>query len=132
MVTPGSFAIVRWCMGDFRQLEAWQQARILALDLNRALTSGSLKAYPGMRSQILRAADSIPSNLAEGCGRQSRAELARFAETAYASAKEILSHLILCRDRDAITQATFDDLFARTDHVARLCFGLQRMSRKKI
>ena len=117
-------------MGDFRRLEAWQKSRELALDLNRLLTAGSLKAHPGMRAQILRAADSIPSNLAEGCAKHSRLELARFAETAYASAKEILSHLILCRDREAISQRDFDDLFARTDHVARLCFGLQRMGRK--
>ena len=84
-----------------------------------------------MRAQLLRAADSIPSNLAEGCAKSSRAELARFAETAYASAKEILSHLILCRDRGAISERDFEDLFARTDHVARLCFGLQRMDRER-
>ena len=117
-------------MGDFRRLEAWQKSRELALDLNRIMPNGSMKAYPGMRAQILRAADSIPSNLAEGCAKNSRPELARFAETAYASAKELLSHLILCRDRGALSEHDFDDLSARTDHVARLCFGLQRMSRK--
>ena len=131
MMTPSRVVVICWSMGDFRHLEAWQQSRTLALDLNRVLTAGALRAHPGMRSQILRAADSIPSNLAEGCAKQSRAELARFAETAYASAKEILSHLMLCRDRDAISQDAFDDLFARTDHVARLCFGLQRMGRRK-
>ena len=61
--------------------------------------------------------------------KQSRAELARFAEMAYASAKEIFSQLILCRDRTAISQITFDDLFACADRVARLCFGLQRVGR---
>ncbi|CAN5901382.1 four helix bundle protein [soil metagenome] len=118
-------------MGDFRRLEAWQKSRELTADLNRLLPSGSLRSHPGMRAQILRAADSIPSNLAEGCAKNSRSELARFAETAYASAKELLSHLILCRDRGALSECDFDDLLARTDHVARLCFGLQRMGRKK-
>jgi four helix bundle protein len=117
-------------MGDFRRLEAWQQARELARDLNRLFTVGSLKAHPGMRAQILRAADSIPTNLAEGCAKNSRPELARFAEIAYASAKEILSHLILCRDRDAISEHDFELLCARVDHVARLCFGLQRKGRR--
>ncbi len=117
-------------MGDFRRLEAWQKSRELAADLNRLLPAGALRAHPGMRAQILRAADSIPSNLAEGCAKDSRLELARFAETAYGSAKEVLSHLILCRDRGASTPNDFDLLFARADRVARLCFGLQRMGRK--
>ena len=118
-------------MGDFRRLEAWQKSRELAADLNRLLPVGSLRAHPGMRSQILRAADSIPSNLAEGCAKNSRFELARFAETAYASAKELLNHLILCHDRGAIGTQEFDDLVTRTDRVARLCFGLQRMGRRQ-
>ena len=118
-------------MGDFTRLEAWQKSRELATALNRLLVAGSLRAHPGMRAQILRAADSIPSNLAEGCAKQSRVELARFAEMAYASAKELLSHLIPCKDREAISQRDFDDLAAKTDHVARLCFGLQRMGRNR-
>ena len=117
-------------MGDFRRLEAWQKSRELAADLNRLLPPGTLRAYPGMRSQVLRAADSIPSNLAEGCAKNSRSELARFAETAYASAKEVHSHLMLCRDRKALPERELTELIARTDHVARLCYGLQRMSRK--
>src|SRR3954451_12806443 len=117
-------------MGDFRRLEAWQKSRELAADLNRLLPVGSLKSHPGMRSQILRAADSIPSNLAEGCAKDSRLELARFAESAYASSKELLNHLILCHDREAIPSREFHDLVVRTDRVARLCFGLQRMGRK--
>lgn len=117
-------------MGDFRRLEAWQRSRELAADLNRLLPVGTLKDNPGMRSQILRAADSIPSNLAEGCAKNSRLELARFAESAYASAKELLNHLILCHDRGAIPSREFEDLIARTDRVARLCFGLQRMGRR--
>jgi four helix bundle protein len=108
-------------MGDFRRLEAWQKSRELAADLNRLLPAGSLRAYPGMRSQILRAADSIPSNLAKDCAKNSRSELARFAETAYASAKEVLSHLILCRDRKALPARDIRDLIERIDHVARLC-----------
>ena len=84
-----------------------------------------------MRSQVLRAADSIPSNLAEGCAKNSRFELARFAETAYASAKEVLSHLMLCGDRKVLPDSDLRDLIERTDHVARLCYGLQRMNRKK-
>ena len=129
LIMPFAAPTLSSAMGDFRRLEAWQKSRELALDLNRLLRPGSLRANPGLRAQILRAADSIPANLAEGCAKNSRAELARFAETAYGSSKEILNYLILCRDRDAISQQDFDDLFARADRVARLCFGLQRMAR---
>ena len=116
-------------MGNFKHLKAWQQARELSLELHQLLKTRRMSDQPGMRAQMLRAADSIPSNLAEGCAKDSTRELGRFAETAYASTKELESHLILCRDRDALTQAEFENLSTRADHVARLCFGLMRRAR---
>jgi four helix bundle protein len=116
-------------MGDFKKLIAWQRATDLAREIHVAFKGRQVGAYSGLRRQILRAAAAIPENLAEGCGKQSRRELARFAETAYASAKEVQSDLILARDVEILSPDEFEPLIQRADEVARLCYGLMRSSR---
>ena len=114
-------------MGDFKRLVAWQQAQELGRDLHLAFKSRNARDYPGLRTQILRAAESIHSNLAEGCAKRSRRELARFAEIAYASAKEVESHLIFARNVEILAAQSSEDLTRKADHVARLCYGLTRV-----
>ena len=114
-------------MGDFKRLVAWQEGSGLALDIHTAFIDRASREYPGLRAQILRAVASIPSNLAEGCAKRSRRDLARFAEMAYASAKEVECQLMLAHDARILSDELFARLNARTDLVARLCFGLTRM-----
>jgi four helix bundle protein len=52
----------------------------------------------GLTSQIRRSAASIPANLAEGCGRRSDGEIARFIQIAMGSGAELSYHLLLARD----------------------------------
>ena len=52
----------------------------------------------GLTSQLRRACSSIPTNIAEGCGRQGDTELARFLQIAMGSASEVEYQLILARD----------------------------------
>jgi four helix bundle protein len=77
-----------------------------------------------MRDQILRAAGSVSDNLAEGCAKRSRLELARFAEMAYASAKEVQSQLERANGVRALNDAQYRELSERADRVAKLCYGL--------
>ena len=114
-------------MGDFKRLVAWQEGSGLALDIHTAFGERASREYPGLRAQILRAVASIPSNLAEGCAKRSRRDLARFSEMAYASAKEVECQLLLAHDARILTDEQFARLSERTDLVARLCFGLTRM-----
>ena len=113
-------------MGDFKKLIAWQKANELARDIHSAFRRRRAGDYTGLRAQILRAAQAVPANLAEGCGKRSRKELARFAETAYTSVKEVEANLVLSRDVDILARAEFEYLTRKTDEVARLCFGLMR------
>ena len=113
-------------MGDFTKLKAWNAARELAREIHSALKGRQPGGYTGLRAQILRASSSIASNLAEGCAKQSRLELARFAEIAYASAKEVECDLILLHDAQILSGSQYESLSSRTDEVARLCYGLMR------
>ena len=85
-------------MKDFRKLEVWEKAHALTLSVYHAADPFPREELYGLTSQIRRAAVSIPTNIAEGCGRGSEAELARFLQIAMGSASEVEYELLLARD----------------------------------
>jgi four helix bundle protein len=119
-------------MGDFKQLIAWRKAHAFAIAVHAAFNGRRTSAAPGLRGQILRAASSIPDNLAEGCGKRSRQALASYAETAYASSKEVENDLIKSRDLGVLPRGLCEDLLRQGDEVSRLCFGLTRPPRSQL
>lgn len=122
---PGSRTLA--AMSDFKKLVAWQNAVELWRDLLATFTVSKAAVAPGLRAQILKAASSIRSTLAEGSGKDSRREMKRFAEMAYASAKEIEDQLLQGRDAGVMSQQVYVRLEQRRDAVAKLCYGLMRM-----
>jgi four helix bundle protein len=78
-------------MKDFRNLKLWGKAHQLALALYEITTSFPREETYGLASQIRRAASSIPSNIAEGCGREGDPELSRFCIFTRGSASELES-----------------------------------------
>src|SRR5688500_14319108 len=100
----------RFQMGDCRKLIAWQRAQEPARDRRAACRGRSAGVYTALRGQILGAAASVPAHLAEGCGRRSRRELARFSETAYTSLKEVESDLMLFRDVHILPERDYAEL----------------------
>jgi four helix bundle protein len=113
-------------MGDFKRLVAWQQANSYVIAVHAAFAGRRADAATGSRAQILRAVSSIPDALAEGCASRSREELARYADIAYGSAKEVESQLIKARDLGILSATEADDLLRLGDRVSKLCFGLSR------
>src|SRR5205809_7492941 len=85
-------------MKDFRNLKVWEKAHQLTLALYPVTASFPRPEAYGLASQIRRAASSIPSNIAEGCGREGDPELARFCIIARGSAAEREYQLLLARD----------------------------------
>jgi four helix bundle protein len=113
-------------MGDFKRLVAWQKVHAFVIAVHAAFKGRRTNAAPGLRAQTLRAVSSISDNLAEGCGMRSRDALARYAEVAYASAKEVENDLIKSRDLGVLPRTVCEDLLRQCDEVARLCFSLSR------
>ena len=111
-------------MGDFKNLVAWQEAHRFVIAIHKALKGRNTNALPGFRRQILKATSSIPDNLAEGCGFRSRQALAKYAESAYGSVKEVENDLIKARDLEILPVTLVEDLLRQCDEVARLCYGL--------
>jgi four helix bundle protein len=94
-------------MRNYRELKVWAKAHSLMLDLYRLSLSFPREEVYGVTSQLRRAALSIGSNLAEGCGRRTSGELARFVRIAMGSASELDYQLLVCHDLGYLKAADF-------------------------
>ena len=85
-------------MQDYKKLEVWQKAHMLVLEVYEATRSFPKDELYGLTSQIRRACASIPSNIAEGCGRGGNKELCQFLKSALGSSNELEYQLLLAYD----------------------------------
>ena len=113
-------------MKDFRQLKVWEKAHQLTLDIYRITASFPRAETYGLTSQLRRASSSICANLAEGCGRDGDAELARFCAIARGSASELEYHLLLARDLQLVTVQDHDKLAGEATEIKRMLTGLMQ------
>jgi four helix bundle protein len=107
-------------MKDFRQLKVWEKSHQLALTIYRITASFPPEETYGLASQIRRAASSIPSNIAEGCGRDGDPELARFCIIARGSASELEYALLLARDLMLLSSNDYETLSQQTVEIKRM------------
>jgi four helix bundle protein len=111
-------------MSDFKKLEVWEKAHQLALDAHRAALTIRGAHYVSLRSQIIRAAMSIPANIVEGREQASEKDFARFLRYSIGSASELEYHLILGRDMELISNGLFDSLLEKVEQVRKMLHGL--------
>jgi four helix bundle protein len=112
------------CVSDFRKLHVWQKALALSLSVDRVCKKIRGAQYASLRSQLFRAATSIPANIAEGRRQESEKEFARFLRYALNSSSELESHLILARGCEAISEADFRSLVSQTIRVRKMLYAL--------
>ena len=110
-------------MQDFRDLKVWAKAHRLVLDVYRATASFPREELYGLTSQLRRSAASVPSNIAEGCGR-SQGDFKRFIQIAAGSASELEYQLLLAKDLELLEIQTFRALSSKTIEVKRMLAGL--------
>lgn len=118
-------------MQDFKRLKVWHKAHALLLACHHAFSPGSSRSISGLRAQAIRAALSIQSNIAEGCGKSSTREMIRFLEIAIGSSRELENHLIVARDLEVLSQPQFTSLDEQLTEVRRMLIGLMRALRRQ-
>lgn len=118
-------------MSDFKKLDAWQLAHRLSVDVYTIVRSLPSEERYGLRSQIVRSAGSIPANLAEGCGRSSSADLARFVDIAIGSAMELECHLLRARDLGFVMHEDVMLYMGELDRLQKMLSGLVRALRSR-
>jgi len=105
---------------DYRNLEVWRRGHALTLKIY-----GVVRLFPrdeiyGLSSQMRNSSSSVPTNLAEGCGRGSSAELRRFSLIASGSASELDYQLLLARDLNYLEIAQYDALYDELRSLRRM------------
>jgi len=116
---------------DYNNLAVWQKAHALALAIN----SASLRlprARASLASQMRRAAESIPTNIVEGCGRVSQKEFANFLQISVGSCNELEYQLRLARDYEALDGREWQRLTDLTIEVRRMLIGLSGKIRRDL
>ena len=107
-------------MKDFRQLKVWEKAHQLALAVYKVTKGFPKEELYGLTSQIRRASMSVPTNIAEGCGRNTDAEFARFLQIAMGSASETEYQLLLAHDLEFLTSEQYQKLNIDVTEVKRM------------
>lgn len=111
-------------MQDFRRLDVWHEAHELTLDVYRCTKTFPDDERFGLTSQLRRSCSSIGANLAEGCGRGSDTDFARFVQMATGSACEVECHLILASDLDYLSRDHHAPLEQQIQKVRRMLIAL--------
>jgi len=112
-------------VSNFRKLKVWAKSHALALDAISVAKKIRGSDNAPLRLQIVRAAESIPTNIVEGTGQESAKEFGRFLSIAIKSSSELEYHLILAGDRELITRSDFTSLTEQTIQVRRMLYVLR-------
>lgn len=109
-------------MRNFMQLEFGRRGHQLTLKIYKATQNFPREEMFGLTSQMRRAAMSIPSNIAEGCGRETNAELKRFLMIAAGSVSELQYQILLCKDLSHIREELYNELNEEIIAIRKLIF----------
>jgi four helix bundle protein len=97
-------------MRDFHDLKVWEKAHKVVLGIYKASATFPQREVYGLTDQLRRAAVSVASNIAEGCGRKSEPEFAHFLQIAMGSASEVQYDLLPARDPAFLNESEFQKL----------------------
>jgi four helix bundle protein len=107
-------------MRDFKQLKVWQKAHQLVLAVYRSTKQFPPEERFGLTAHLRKTATSVPSNVAEGCGREGEREFARFLSIAAGSASEAEYQLLLARDLGYLQHDDHRQLDTQVNEVKRM------------
>jgi four helix bundle protein len=107
-------------MQDFRNLDVWRKSHELTVRVYSSTRSFPREEAYGLTSQLRRSAASVPTNIAEGCGRSGVGDYTRFLQIAMGSASELGYHLLLARDLAYLESSVQSELDTRTVEVKRM------------
>jgi four helix bundle protein len=124
---PGTHTLAS--MQPYRHLAVWRLAHALALNVQRLTASIPRQHNSRLISQLRRAAQSIPANIAEGSGRESNRDFGKFLQIAVGSCSELEYHLQFCGDAELVQRHECDARIAEVVQIRRMLIGLLKRVR---
>ena len=113
-------------MSDFKQLLVWQKAQAMSLDAHHVASRIRGRNYSSLRSQIIRAAQSVPATIVEGAAQQTAKEFSRFVRISLNSTTELEHHLLTARDLRVVRDSDSLTLVSQVIKVRKMLYGLLR------
>jgi four helix bundle protein len=111
-------------MRDFKELKVWEKAHVLTLSIYESTRGFQRSEDFGLTAQVRRSSASIPTHIAEGCGRNSRKGFAPFLHIAIGSANEVEYQLLLARDLGYLPATRHPDLDRQVADIRRMLVRL--------
>mgnify|MGYP002631713877 CR=1 FL=1 len=106
-------------MRDYRKYKVWELGHEVTLSIYKCTSGFPEDERYGLNSQMRRAAYSIPSNICEGCGRESDNEFKRYLVISRGSASELEYFMILSKDLNYLEENIYNELFDRINMIKR-------------
>ncbi|UOY06734.1 four helix bundle protein [Muricauda sp. SCSIO 64092] len=106
-------------MRNYKKYSVWQLGHEITLEIYKMTKTFPKEELYGITSQMRRATYSIPSNIVEGCGRESDAEFRRFLIISQGSASELEYFTILVHDLEYINNSTFEIVLDKVNKIRR-------------
>ncbi|MBC7413042.1 MAG: four helix bundle protein [Bacteroidia bacterium] len=113
-------------MHNISQLKIWNKAMELATDIYTATKTFRKEEVYGLTSQLRRAAVSVPSNIAEGAGRNSNKEFRQFLAIANGSCFELQTQIILSNKLSFISNEACEQLITKIEEIQKMNYSLQK------
>lgn len=110
---------------NFYNLEIWKRSRILVKTICEQTRTFPAEEKFGLTSQIRRAAVSVPSNIAEGCGRGTDKQFAQFLDISIGSICELETQVYLAYDLNFIDIKQQETLMAEITAVQKMIMGFK-------
>jgi four helix bundle protein len=108
---------------DFKKLEVWKKSHSFVLEVYQVTKCFPSDELYGLTGQTRRSAASIPTNIAEGCGRETTGELKRFLHIAMGSASELEYQLLLAHDLNYLESKTYTSMEQQLLEIKRMLRG---------
>ena len=109
---------------DYRQLKVWQKAMDLTVEIYSLVNKFPREENYALSDQLRRSAVSIPSNIAEGQGRNSDKEFVNFLSIARGSLWELETQIEICERLSYIDSSQKENVFTQTEEVGKMLNAL--------
>ncbi len=116
-------------MHQYKELKLWQKAIDMVTHIYKTTSTFPDRERFNLISQINRAAVSIPSNIAEGAGRNSDREFIHFLAIAHASTFELETQLIIAKELSYLSVQQLETLLEKIAELQKMNYVLQRKLR---
>lgn len=112
-------------MHNLKELKIWNKALELAVEIYKATEKFPREETYGLTSQIRRAAVSVPSNISEGAGRNTKGEFKQFLGIANGSSYEVQTQLMISHRLKLVDDITLERLLKEIDEIQKMNYKLQ-------